>query len=99
MKKITALFKKARALVTRSRFMHYFDVFAGAFVVALVANKQHILGAHGYNAWKSVVEAAAVVGGKATFEMWRKATPLPAPVAALLDEATAVASTPAGTKS
>lgn len=68
-----------RRLVTKSRVLHYLDVFVAAFVVALGANKEHILGAHGYDAWKAIVEAAAIVGGKAVIEAYRKSTPAPAP--------------------
>jgi predicted short-subunit dehydrogenase-like oxidoreductase (DUF2520 family) len=68
------LFSKARALFYKSRVLHYADVFLASFIVALGANKEHLLGAHGYNAWKSLVEAAAVVGGKAAIEAYRKST-------------------------
>lgn len=66
-----------KTVITRSRAMHYLDIFLAAFVVALAANSDHILGAHGLNAWKSVVEACAVVAGKAVVEAYRKGTPTP----------------------
>lgn len=78
MKKLKAITLK---LMPQSRLMHYLDMFIAAFVVALGANEQHILDAHGLNAWKSVVEAAAVVAGKAVIEAYRKNTPGLAPAA------------------
>lgn len=66
-----------KKLPTRARVLHYLDVFVAAFIVSLGANKEHVLDAHGLNAWKSLLLAAAVVGGKAVIEAYRKSTPAP----------------------
>lgn len=65
----------ARKILTRTRLLHYLDVFVAAFVLALGANKEHVLGAHGWNAWKALLFSAALVGGKAVLEAWRKSSP------------------------
>lgn len=75
MKTASVLFAKIRALLTRSRILHYLDVFVVAFVLSLGANKEHVLGAHGWNAWKALLFAAGTVGGKAVLEAWRKSSP------------------------
>lgn len=63
---------RLKTLLRRERLIHYADVFVAAFVVDLGANQQHILGAHGLNAVKSLLAGAAVVGGKAVIEAYRK---------------------------
>jgi hypothetical protein len=77
--KLTA---KLKQLVTRNRVIHYTDVFLSAFGMSLLVNKEHILGAHGLNAWKSLILAALVAGGKATIEAYRNAKGKTAPAAA-----------------
>lgn len=72
---MSKLLTKARATLNRPRVMHYLDIFLAAFGVALLFNKQHLLDAHGLNAVKATIEAAAVTGGKAVFEAYRKSTP------------------------
>lgn len=73
------LVKKAAAAVkrvlTRARILHYLDIFLAAFVVELGSNDLHLLGAHGLDAWKAAVIAAAIAGGKAAFEAYRKSLP------------------------
>lgn len=70
-------------ILTRARVIHYFEIFVGASVVYAGANYDHILGAHGLDAAKSLAVGAAAAGAKAVLEAWRKATRPPAdPVAA-----------------
>lgn len=60
------------ATLNRGRLLHYSDIFAAAFAMSLLYNQQHILDAHGLNAVKSLAFAAAVAGGKAVLEAYRK---------------------------
>lgn len=72
-----ALAARLRAVFNRPRVVHYADIFFAASAVDLGANQQHILGAHGLNAIKSVAAGAAVVGVKAVIEAYRKSVPSP----------------------
>jgi hypothetical protein len=71
---VTAFKTKLAGLLNRGRLLHYADIFIAAFVVDLGENQQHILGAHGVNAWKALLQGAAVIGGKAVIEAYRKSS-------------------------
>lgn len=82
------LVKKAAAAVkrvlTKARILHYLDIFLAAFVIELGSNDLHLLGAHGLDAWKAAAVAAAIAGGKAVFEAYRKSNPGSAATVALM---------------
>lgn len=73
--------QKLKSLVNRGRVAHYVDIFVAAFAMALLYNKENLLGEHGLNALKSVAFAACVAGGKAVFEAYRKSVPAAATAA------------------
>lgn len=64
-----------KRVLTRPRILHYLDIFLAAFVIELGSNDLHLLGAHGLDAWKAAAIAAAIAGGKAVFEAYRKSLP------------------------
>jgi hypothetical protein len=70
-----ALLARVRAIVNKPRVMHYIEIFAAAFAMAVYYNRADILGAHGLNVLGSVVFAACVAGAKAVLEAYRKSSP------------------------
>lgn len=68
-------FAKARAVLNRPRVVHYTDIFIAGTVTALYFERQDLLGAHGLNAVGCLVFGAAVTGGKAVLEAYRKSVP------------------------
>jgi hypothetical protein len=69
--------RRIGAVATRGRMMHYVDIFVAGSLVDLGANQQHVLGAHGMNAWKSLAAGAAIAGAKAVLEALRKTRSAP----------------------
>jgi hypothetical protein len=72
MKKFAA---HARAILNRPRVVHYLDIFVAGTGTALYFERDKILGAHGLNAVGCLVFGAAVAGGKAVIEAYRKSVP------------------------
>lgn len=72
LKKLAA---RARAIANRPRVMHYADIFVAGTGTALYFERDKILGAHGLNAVGCLVFGAAVAGGKAVIEAYRKSVP------------------------
>lgn len=70
---LTKIRKAIAGILNKGRLLHYLDIFIAASVVDLGANQQHILGAHGLNAAKSIAAGAAIAGVKALIEAYRKA--------------------------
>lgn len=80
---------RLRGLFNRGRVLHYVDIFAAAFGMALWYDRAHLLDAHGLNAVGCVIFGACVVGAKALLEVFRKSTPATSAVSPLLDAAAA----------
>jgi hypothetical protein len=69
---VKSIFARIGAVLNKPRVMHYLDIFVAAFAVELGFERDRILGAHGLNALGCVGVAAAVAGGKAVIEAYRK---------------------------
>lgn len=72
MKLIKATAAKIRTILNRPRVVHYLDIFLAGTVTALYFERDRLLGAHGLNAVGCLVFGAAVAGGKAVLEAYRK---------------------------
>lgn len=52
----------------KQNLIHYAVIFGAAFAVTALANVNHLLDAHGLDAWKSAAVAIVIAGAKAGFD-------------------------------